>query len=62
MYKPSRTLLVIMIRGIFQRWKTPVYIDVDTNVTKPLVDDVINKLERSGLKVRACTFDLGKKN
>ena len=48
-----------MVRGLFVGWKTPINLDVDRKVTKELVEELIVKLENSGLRVCACTLDLG---
>ena len=53
-------MICFLVRGIFNNWKTPVFLEFDKLVTKKMVEEVILELENVGLKVRGCSFDLGK--
>ena len=48
-----------MARGIFASWKTPVYINFDEPMTRSKFEEIVLEVESTGLRVRACTFDLG---
>ena len=41
-------------------FQTPVYISGDEKINLKLVEQVVEKLEEKGLKIRSFAFDLGK--
>jgi Transposase protein len=51
-----------MARGLFSKWKTPVYVGFDVNMTKKLLDEVICALHDVGHEVVACVSDMGTSN
>lgn len=59
---PHKTAQVGMVRGLFSKWKQPVYYDFDKPLTKEVLLDVINKLYDSGYTVVTVTTDLGPTN
>lgn len=59
---PHKTVQVGMARGLFGRWKQPVYYDFDEPLTKETVNDVITKLYEAGYIVVGVTTDLGPSN
>lgn len=59
---PHKTTQVMMARGLFSKWKQPVYYKFDTPVTKEVLNDVITKLFECGFTVVATTSDLGSSN
>lgn len=58
---PHKTTQVMMARGLFSKWKQPVYYKFDTPVTNKVLNDVITKLFKCGYTVVA-TSDLGSSN
>lgn len=42
---------VLMVRGICKNWKQPIYFQFDQPMTKKILIDVIERLEKIGLKV-----------
>lgn len=61
-YGPYEYCQVIMARGLFKKWKQPVYYDYDQPVTKDILLDVIKQLYYSGYTVVSVTCDLEPKN
>lgn len=59
---PHKRCQVVIARGIFKKWKQPVYYGFDQDVTKDLLIDVITQLHASGYTVFAMTSDLGNAN
>jgi len=57
--KPSNYVQVIMARGLFCNWKQPLFYDFDRKISKPLLFEIINRLDNIGFKVVAITNDLG---
>lgn len=53
---------VVMIRGICDNWKQPIYFNFDTKMTKSLLFDIILAVENSGFSVWAVTSDMGAEN
>jgi hypothetical protein len=56
---PHTHLQVIMARGLFSKWKTPIFVGFDTKVTKDLLNKVIAALDEISYDVAAITSDLG---
>ncbi|KAG5875242.1 hypothetical protein JTB14_001988 [Gonioctena quinquepunctata] len=55
---PYNYMQVIMVRGLFSKWKQPIFIDFDTKITKIyLLMEVINKLYDISYTVAACVSD-----
>lgn len=59
---PHKTTQVVMARGLFSKWKQPVFYDYDRAMDKKLLDNIIMKLYESGFTVVATTSDLGSTN
>ena len=51
---------VVMVRSLMSPFKMACYYDYNTNMTKPLLDVIIKKLEQAGAKVTNVSFDMGK--
>ena len=51
---------VVMVRSLMSPFKMACYYDYNTNMTKPLLDVLIKKMENAGAKVVNITFDMGK--
>lgn len=51
-----------MVRGLFGKYKQPLYIDFDKNVTKNLLDQLIEKLHQTGYTVVCVVSDNGGSN
>lgn len=65
--KQATHALVIMLGGIFTRWKIPVthYCtpnDLNGAILKPIVENIIEKAESIGLLVHSVTTDMGAVN
>lgn len=52
---------IIMARGLFDKWKQPVYIGFDKKMTKEILD-IITKLHAVKYNIIACVSDCGAGN
>lgn len=59
---PHKTVQVGMVRGLFSKWKQPVFFDYDKPLSTEVVNDVISKLYDAGYIVVGVTTDLGGSN
>lgn len=59
---PHKAVQVVFARGLFARWKQPVYYKYDQTMTKEILTDIICQLEGSGFQVVATVSDLGGSN
>jgi hypothetical protein len=59
---PHREANVLMLRGIFAKWKLPIWYDYDCKLTKEMLLEIINKVSSLGLDVVASVCDQGGKN
>jgi Transposase protein len=53
---------VIMVRGLFSPWKSPVYYQHNQPVTEELLDSVITALHEAGFVVATIVSDMGTEN
>lgn len=65
--KEATHALVIMLGGIFTRWKVPAAYyftpdDVNGTTLKPIIEEIIRKAESIGLLVHSVTSDMGPVN
>lgn len=51
-----------MVRGLFGKWKQPVYFDFDTRMTKEIIFQIIEELHKINYNVVACVSDCGPTN
>lgn len=51
-----------MIRGLFGKWKQPVYFDFDARMTKEILFQIITELHLINYNVIACLSDCGPTN
>ena len=58
---PHSNVQVVMVRGLFAKWKQPIYFDFDVRMTAALLKDIIVQLENIGYNVVAVVADLGGK-
>lgn len=56
---PNTYMQVVMARGLFEKWKQPVYIGFDQKMTKDILTTIITKLHEIQYCVLACTSDCG---
>ena len=59
---PHKSIQVGMARGLFSKWKLPIYFAFDKPLSKATITNVIEKLYDSGYVVVAVTTDLGPSN
>lgn len=59
---PHKKCQVVMARGLFKKWKQPVFYDFDQDLTKELLFKIIVQLYNSGYTVFGMTCDLGPSN
>lgn len=59
---PFSLMQVVMARGLFDKWKQPVYIGFDTKMTAELFHTIVLKLEEVNFSVVACVCDCGASN
>ncbi len=61
-YGPHDQVQVVMIRGIFNNFKQPIFYDFDTPLGKDLLLKLVDLLEEIGFSVESVTSDMGPKN
>ena len=61
-YGPHGKLVVVMARGLFSKWKQPIFFDFDHLVTNQLFQEIVSLLFSVGLRVHACVTDMGPEN
>lgn len=54
---PHKELQVVSARGLFGKWKQPLFADFDEQMTKPLLDQIISRLHEIGFSVVAIVHD-----
>ena len=59
---PHKTVQFGMIRGLFKRWKQPVYYNFDQPLSTDIINETIAKVYDAGFTVIAMTTDLGSTN
>jgi len=59
---PYRTCKVVMARGLFSKWKQPVFYEYDKPITKEKLTKILEQLFECGFTVVATISDLGPKN
>eukprot|EP00096_Caligus_rogercresseyi_P014157 TRINITY_DN6686_c0_g1_i1.p1 TRINITY_DN6686_c0_g1~~TRINITY_DN6686_c0_g1_i1.p1 ORF type:complete len:475 (-),score=75.10 TRINITY_DN6686_c0_g1_i1:104-1318(-) len=52
-------LLVVILRGLSQEWKQPIFFDLDISMTQELLFFVIEELEHQGFRIRGISTDMG---
>ncbi|CAH1367880.1 unnamed protein product, partial [Tenebrio molitor] len=57
--KPYSYVQVVMLRGLIGNWKQPIFYDYDCKLTKNLLFNIINFVEKSGFHIVAMVSDLG---
>lgn len=58
-YGPHKTCLFIMARGLFKKWRQPIYYNYDTPISRDILFTVIRHLYEIGYIVIAVTCDMG---
>ena len=58
-FGPHKKVQVVMVRGLFKKWKQPVYYDFDTPMKTDLLSFIIKQVEEIGIRVYGTNFDLG---
>ena len=61
-YKGAKQIQVVMVRGLKQNWKQPIFFDFDTPVTKDLLFNIIKELHNINLIVCGISSDMGSTN
>ncbi|KAJ8978842.1 hypothetical protein NQ317_004453, partial [Molorchus minor] len=56
---PHSQLQVVQARGLFSKWKQPVYIAFDQKVNKDILCNIISELRNISFNVVACVSDCG---
>ena len=58
-YGPFKKLQLVVARGLFRKWKQPVFYEFDTPMKKELLFSIIEAIEDKGVIICAISFDLG---
>jgi hypothetical protein len=58
-YGPFKKLQMVIARGLFKKWKQPIFFDFDMPMKKDLLFSIIKKIEQIGVVVCGIIFDLG---
>ena len=58
-YGPYKKLQLVVARGLFRKWKQPIFYEFDTPMKKELLFSVIEAIEEKGVTVCGISFDLG---
>lgn len=56
---PHSYMQVVIARGLFSKWKQPVYVEFDKQMTKDILVSIIHKMYLIGYTVKACVSDMG---
>lgn len=59
---PHKTCQMVMVRGLLQNWKQPIYYKFDQPMTCPILNEIIVNLYNVGFFVVAMTSDMGPSN
>lgn len=59
---PHDQMQVVMAQSITSKWKQPIFFNVNENITKTVLCDIIDKLDDIGFKVICCVTNCGIKN
>ena len=58
-YGPCKKLQIGILRGVFHKWKLPIFFDFDTPMTENLLLQIISEAEKHHARVRGVAADLG---
>ena len=58
-YGPCNKVQMVVIRGLYQAWKQPIYYNFNESMKKPLLFKIIERMSSEGFDIRAITCDLG---
>lgn len=56
---PHMQMQIVMVRGLFAKYKQPIFIGFDTKMTQQILIDIITHLYAINYKVVACVSDCG---
>ncbi|KAK3923436.1 Transposable element P transposase [Frankliniella fusca] len=56
---PHTQMQVAMVRGLYGKWKVPVYLDFDQKMTPEILTNLIKELYEIGYTVKVCCSDMG---
>lgn len=56
---PHKYMQVVMARGLFTKWKQPIFVNFYTKMIKDILMDIIDKLHKASYSVVACVSDYG---
>lgn len=56
---PHNQMQVVMAREIASQWKQPIFVDFDKKMTKDILFNIIENLDKIGFKVICCISDCG---
>jgi hypothetical protein len=59
---PHSQLQIVNARGLFGKWKTPLFADFDQRMTPGILHKIIFELHHVGFQVLACVSDCGPTN
>lgn len=59
---PNKKCQIFIARGLFSKWKQPIYYQFDQKVTTDILFDILRKLYSNGYRVVGITSDLGPDN
>lgn len=59
---PHKSCQTVMVRGLFSKWKEPIYYQFDQPMTKEILETIISELFRANFEVVAITSDMGAGN
>ena len=61
-FGPHTKMVVVMLRGLFNKWKQPVYFNFDTLINSDLFHNILDVVQSFGFTIRACVSDMGAEN
>lgn len=56
---PHGEMQVVSARGLFSKWKQPLYVNFDQQMTKTILEDLVTRLHSIGFTVVANVHDCG---
>ncbi len=58
-YGPHKKVQLVILRGLFHKWKIPIFYSFDTTMTKKLLLEIVLAVEEHNAIVRGAAGDLG---
>ena len=58
-YGPAKKVQLVVLRGLFSKWKLPIFFSFDTTMDRYLLCEIIRAAENYSARIRGIACDLG---